>query len=77
MKKIEIILDECIDQIRAGGSMDKVLEKYPDQAEDLRSLLRITHDLEAMPDPNGSKLRGFSRVKRVKTREGLVEVFNA
>lgn len=51
MKKIEIILDECIDQIRAGSSIDNVLVNYPDQADELRKLLGISQDLEALPDP--------------------------
>lgn len=51
MKSIETILDECVDQIRAGRSMEDVLQKHPDSADELRLLLGISQDLEALPDP--------------------------
>ena len=54
MKSIETILDECIDQIRAGKSVEDVLKKFPDSADELRSLLGISQNLEALPDPSPS-----------------------
>lgn len=54
MKSIETILDECIDQIRAGKSVEDVLVKHPDSADELRSLLGISQNLEALPDPSPS-----------------------
>lgn len=54
MKSIETILDECIDQVRAGKSVEDVLVKHPDSADELRSLLGISQNLEALPDPSPS-----------------------
>lgn len=54
MKSIETILDECIDQIRAGRRVEDVLKKHPDSADELRSLLGISQNLEALPDPSPS-----------------------
>ena len=51
MKSIETILDECIEQIRAGKRAEDVLKKHPDAADELRPLLGISQNLEALPDP--------------------------
>ncbi len=54
MKNIETILDECIDQLRAGSRMDEVLKKHPDVEDELRSLLGVSQGLQALPDPTPS-----------------------
>lgn len=51
MKSIETILDECIEQIRAGRSLEDVLQQHPGSADELRLLLGISQDMEALPDP--------------------------
>lgn len=54
MKNIETILDECIDQLRAGSRMDEVLKKHPEAEDELRSLLGVSQGLQALPDPTPS-----------------------
>lgn len=49
MNDLEKILDLCIDEIRAGGSIETCLERYPDHREELEGLLHLALALERMP----------------------------
>lgn len=49
--KIEEILDKTIEEIRQGKDIEDVLEKYPEFAEELKTLLLIAKDMEKVPKP--------------------------
>ncbi len=39
-KDLDVLLDKCIDRMNAGESLEECLASYPEQAEELRPLLR-------------------------------------
>jgi hypothetical protein len=51
---IEDILDQCIEDIQAGKSMEDVLKACPDVAAELRPLLQLAVKLEQLPTPEPS-----------------------
>lgn len=51
MSDIENILDLCLEKIRTGVPLDKVLAEYPEQAAELKPLLLVAARVEAAPRP--------------------------
>lgn len=43
------ILDECLRELEIGQSLDAILARYPDEADQLRPLLLTAQNLKAMP----------------------------
>jgi hypothetical protein len=39
--RIEIVLDECLERLRQGESVEQCLARYPEQAAELEPLLRV------------------------------------
>lgn len=50
-ERLERQLDECIERLRGGKSIDDALASCPDPSGRLRPLLTIVRDLQALPDP--------------------------
>jgi hypothetical protein len=50
-KDLEIILDECIEQVRQGRELAEVLGEFPKQADELRPLLELAAELELATAP--------------------------
>ena len=50
-EQLSEILDLCIERIQSGESPDNVLGDYPDDAEELNSLLGIAQGLDDLQDP--------------------------
>jgi hypothetical protein len=48
---MERILDICLEKMKEGIPLDKILMEYPDQREELKELLRIARDMENVPFP--------------------------
>ncbi|NIA14512.1 MAG: hypothetical protein GWP08_10565 [Nitrospiraceae bacterium] len=57
---MENILDECVEEMRAGQNIEDVLEKHTQFAEELRPLLAIASRLESLPAPSPS-MAGMTR----------------
>jgi hypothetical protein len=55
-RKFEPVLDECLDSIQSGASVQACLARYPEHAEDLRPLLSLATAVRAVahPRPNPS-----------------------
>ncbi|MCL5027408.1 MAG: DUF5667 domain-containing protein [Bacteroidetes bacterium] len=51
---IELLLDNCISEMRNGKSIDKCLAKYSQYAGQLRPLLQLVQQLETLPKPEPS-----------------------
>ena len=49
------ILDLCIERIAAGESLDACLADYPEHANELEALLKITQSLYTLPPLNGAE----------------------
>lgn len=47
----EEILDRCIDVARSDGDPEAVLRDHPEHADEIRSLLQMGRELEALPAP--------------------------
>jgi len=54
MKEFETILDYCIDEMRAGKSIDKLVEQFPEYAEELRSMLELSEQVGELDAPEPS-----------------------
>ena len=53
---IESILDECLEEIRAGrATVAACLARYPEYADDLKPLLEVALALEQVPDVKPSE----------------------
>lgn len=68
-ESLEQILDECIDRMKRGESVRAILDSHPTQADRLRPLLGIVHDLAALPEPAASPeeiMRSFVRASAMK-----------
>lgn len=48
---IDTILDDCLAQLRAGSSVEACLARYPEQADDLRSLLAVAVQVQGLSVP--------------------------
>ena len=53
-RNIEEILDICLEEIKKGASIDVVLAKFPEHAEELNLLLSIANKISATPKPQPS-----------------------
>ena len=61
----EDILDRCIEQTRAGGDPERILQEYPGLAGKVRPLLGLVGKLERLPDPS------LSNAAMIRTIVGL------
>ena len=52
---IELLLDNCISEMRNGKSIDECLAKYSQYAGQLRPLLQLVQQLENFPQPEPAK----------------------
>jgi hypothetical protein len=50
-RRFETVLDECLDRVQAGASIEACLARYPEHAETLRPLLRLAAAVRAVPPP--------------------------
>jgi hypothetical protein len=48
-RNFKTILDECLKELETGQSLDTVLARHPDEADQLRPLLLTAQSLKAMP----------------------------
>jgi hypothetical protein len=48
-RDFKTILDECLKELETGQSLDTVLARHPDEADQLRPLLLTAQNLKAMP----------------------------
>ena len=48
---IELLLDNCISEIRNGKSIDECIAEYPQYASQLRPLLHLVQKIETLPKP--------------------------
>ena len=53
-KDLEKILDDCIDELRNGGSVESILAKYPEYISELKPLLELVQAMERLPKPEPS-----------------------
>jgi len=67
--KLTEILDDCIEQIEKGSSIEACLAEYPDMREELEPLLRIALSISSIPKVQPSpefvtlsKLRLINRI---------------
>lgn len=51
---IELLLDNCISQMRKGKIIDECLADYPQYADQLKPLLQLAEQIEDLPLPNPS-----------------------
>jgi len=54
--EFEKILDTCIEDMRAGKTLEQVLAAYPNDARQLKSLLEMAMQLEGLPAVEPSKV---------------------
>ena len=48
---MERILDICLEKMKEGIPLDKILIEYPDQREELKELLTFARDIQNIPLP--------------------------
>ena len=53
-KDLEKILDDCIDELRKGGSVESILAKYPEYISEIKPLLELVQAVEQLPKPEPS-----------------------
>jgi hypothetical protein len=56
MDYLDLIIDECIDRLQRGESLEACLTNYPDQAETLRPVLAAAEQLAAFDIPASSQM---------------------
>jgi len=68
MKDIETILEESLQRLQAGESLEKVLSRYPEQAAELKPLLKaalsarqVAFNIRPSPPAQSQSLAGFLR----------------
>lgn len=49
--KIDEILDQLLEEIKKGRSIEDCLKKYPEIVDELEPLLRLAHKIEDLPKP--------------------------
>ena len=54
MKEFETILDYCIDEMRAGKTIDELVTQFPEYADELRPMLEMTEQLGELEAPEPS-----------------------
>ncbi len=47
--KLTIILDECLERIEKGESIETCLSEYPDMRRELEPLLSTAHSISSIP----------------------------
>ena len=47
----EKILDDCIGELRNGGSIESIVERYPEHASELKALLELVQAIQQLPKP--------------------------
>ncbi|MCL4511156.1 MAG: DUF5667 domain-containing protein [Bacteroidetes bacterium] len=50
-KDLEKIFDDCIGELRNGGSIELILQKYPEHKSELKPLLELVQAMEQLPKP--------------------------
>ena len=50
-KDFEKILDNCIGELRNGGSIESILQRYPEHASELKPLLELVQAVQQLPKP--------------------------
>jgi hypothetical protein len=50
-RKFDTVLDDCMDLLRAGASVEDCLARYPEHAEELRPLLSLASAVKGIPTP--------------------------
>ena len=50
-RDIELLLDNCINEMRNGKSIDECIAEHPQYASQLRPLLRLVQKIETLPQP--------------------------
>ncbi len=53
-KDLEKIFDDCIDELRKGGSVESILAKYPEYISETKPLLELVQAMEQLPKPEPS-----------------------
>jgi len=48
-RNFQTILDECLKELETGQSLDAILARYPEEADELRPLLLTAQNLKSMP----------------------------
>lgn len=73
-KKIESILDECIERLAKGERLEQCLASYPEQAAELEPLLRIvaTVKMAAAVEP-GDEFKARTKYAAMSALRGTVE----
>jgi hypothetical protein len=73
-RKIDIVLDDCLVQLRAGATAEDCLARYPEHAEALRPLLTLAMQVQSLPTPSPDRAAmnaGRQRmVEAVRARAG-------
>ncbi len=68
-RKAEEILDRCIERMRSGGNPEDILRENPQEAEEIRPLLALVTELEALPDVTPSLGRMMKLAVRLTSRQ--------
>jgi len=84
--EIDAILDECLDRVKAGESIDSCLSRYPEHAEALEPLLQMAQAMELLrvtePPRPAALARGRQRFlteaarlreERARRKQSLIE----
>jgi hypothetical protein len=53
-RSIEEILDVCLEELKKGASLEDVLAKYPDYADEIRPLLTVANKISSQVKPQPS-----------------------
>lgn len=74
--EFETILDECLDRVRSGESLENCLSAYPQYANQLRPLMEIGGELQRLPLPQGrpadieaGRMRMLAALEQKKSRQ--------
>jgi hypothetical protein len=60
-KEFEQILEECLDRLESGATIEELLEEYPQLAPRLEPLLRAAHSAWSLPEPDHQRSRREGR----------------
>ena len=77
-KKIEEILDQLLDEMSQGCSVDELLSAYPEHADELKPLLELAQSISLLPKPEPDVSAVMSVIDRTRrsraeeqTRQGF------
>jgi hypothetical protein len=65
-KKIEEILDKLIAEMQKGRVIDDCLREYPEDADELRSLLELCQQIDALPGPKPDNDKVAATVRQAR-----------